>query len=59
MALERGRRRLLQVAISELDDLKLQRYIRFNIKLLQSEKMCVVFFLSFLHKLGLTGIQRA
>jgi len=33
-ALERGRRRLLQVAISKLDDLKLQRYIRFNIRLL-------------------------
>ena len=34
VALERGRRRLLQVAISELDDPKLQRYIRFNIRLL-------------------------
>ena len=30
VALERGRRGLLQVAISELDDPKLQRYIRFN-----------------------------
>jgi len=43
---------LLQVTISELDDLKLQRYIRFNIRLLQSEKRCVVFF-NFLRKLGL------
>ena len=34
VALERGRRRLLQVAISELDDPKLYRYIRFNIRLL-------------------------
>ena len=44
VALERGRKGLLQVAISELDDPKLQRYIKFNIKLLQSEKRCVVFF---------------
>ena len=52
MALERGRRRLLQVSILELDDMKLQRYIRFNIRLLQSEKRCVVFF-KFLRKLVL------
>jgi len=52
VALERGCRRLLQVAISELDDLKLQRYIRFNIRLIQSEKRCVFFF-KFLRKLGL------
>ena len=52
VALERGHRGLLQVAILELDDLKLQRYIRFNIKLPQSEKRCVVFF-KFLHKLSL------
>ncbi len=44
MALERGRRGLLQVAISELDGPKLQRYIIFNIKLLQSEIRFVVFF---------------
>jgi len=56
VALERGRRRLLQVTISELDDPKLQRYIRFNIWLLQSEKRCVVFFI-FLHKLGLTEFK--
>ena len=34
VALERGRRRILQIEISELDDPKLQRYIRFNIRLL-------------------------
>ena len=43
MALERGHRGLPQVTISELDDLKLQRYIRGNIELLQSEKRCVYF----------------
>ena len=52
MALERGHRRLLQVAISELDDPKLQRYIRFNIRLIQSEKGCVFSF-KFLRELGL------
>lgn len=52
MALERGCIRLLQFVILELDDLKLHRYIRSNIRLLQSEKSCVVFF-KFLHKLGL------
>ena len=45
-----------------LDDLKVQRYIRGNIELLQSEKRCVD-FLKFLLKLGLKiyfeGIQRA
>ena len=48
--------------ISELDVLKVQRYIRGNIELLQSEKRCVD-FLKFLLKLGLKiyfeGIQRA
>ena len=62
MALERGHRVLPQVAILKLDDPKLQRYIRGNIKLLQSEKRCVD-FLKFLLKLGLKiyfeGIQRA
>jgi len=52
VALERGHRRLLQIVISELDDPKLQRYIKLNIRLLQSEKRCVVFF-KFLRKLGL------
>ena len=62
MALERGQRGLLQVTILELDDLNVQRYIRGNIELLQSEKRCVD-FLKFLFKLGLKiyfeGIQRA
>ena len=62
MALERGHRGILQVTILELDDLKVQRYIRGNIELLQSEKRCVD-FLKFLLKLGLKiyfeGIQRA
>ena len=62
VALERGHRGLPQVAISELDDPKLQRYIKGNIELLQSEKRCVD-FLKFLLKLGLKiyfeGIQRA
>jgi len=53
---------LLQVAISELDDPKVQRYIRDNIELLQSEKKCVDVF-KFLLKFGLKiyfeGIQRA
>ena len=53
MALERGHRRLLQVAVSELEDLELRRYIRFNIRLLQREKRCVVLFFKFLCKLGL------
>jgi len=56
VALERGHRRLLQVAISELDDLQLQRYIRFNIRLIQSGKRCVFFF-KFLHKLGLKELK--
>ena len=56
MALERGHRGLLQVAISELDDLKLQRYVRFNIRLIQSGKRCVFFF-KFLHKLGLKELK--
>ena len=56
MALERGHRRLLYIAISELDDLKLQRYIRFNIRLIQNEKMCVFSF-KFLRKLGLTEFK--
>ena len=38
MALERGRRGLLQVAISELKDSKVQIYSRFNIELLKSRK---------------------
>ena len=41
MALERGQRGLLQVTNSELDDWKVQSYIRGNIEILQSEKMCV------------------
>jgi len=52
VALERGHRGLLQVIISELDDPKLQRYIRFNIELLESEKKVCSFF-KILHKLGL------
>ena len=62
VALERGHRGLLQVTNSELDDQKVQRYIRGNIELLQSEKRCVD-FLKFFLKLGLKiyfeGIQRA
>lgn len=62
VALERGHRGLLHDEILELDDLKVQRYIRGNIELLQSEKRCVEFF-KFLLKLGLKiyfeGIQRA
>ena len=62
VALERGHRGLLQVTISELDDPKVQRYIRSNIKLLQSEKRCVDSF-KFLLKIGLKfyfeGIKRA
>jgi len=61
VALERGHRGLLQFTISELDDLKVQRYIRGNIEFLPSEKRCVDFF-KFLRKLGLIiyfeGIQR-
>ena len=41
--LERLLRGLLQEPISNLGDPKLQRYIKFNIKLLQSEKRCVFF----------------
>ena len=62
MALERGHRGLLQVTILELDDPKVQRYIRGNIELLQREKRCVDSF-KFLLKIGLKiyfeGIQRA
>jgi len=62
VALERGHRGLLQIKILELDDLNLQRYIKGNIELLQSEKRCVDFF-KFLLKPGLKnyfqGIQRA
>jgi len=62
VALERGHKGLLQITNSELDDRKVQRYIRGNIKLLQREKRCVD-FLKFLLKLGLKiyfeGIQRA
>ena len=52
MALERGHRGLLEVLILELDDLKVQRYIRGNIELLQSEKGCVDSF-KFLLKIRL------
>ena len=38
MALERGRRGLLQVIISELRDPKVQSYIRFKFELLKSRK---------------------
>lgn len=38
VALERGRRGLLQVEISDLGDLKFQRYNRFKIKLLKARK---------------------
>ena len=62
MALERGHEGLLQIINSELDDRKVQRYIRGNIKLLQSEKRCVDSF-KFLLKIGLKiyfeRIQRA
>ena len=52
MELERGHKGPLQVTISELDDPKVQRYIRGNIELLQSKKRTVDFFKFFL-KLGL------
>jgi len=62
MALERGHRGLLQITNLELNHQKVQRYIRGNIELLQSEKRCVD-FLKFLLKLGLKiyfeGIKRA
>jgi len=48
VALERGHRGLLQITNSELDDWKVQRYIRGNIELLQSEKRCVDFLKFFL-----------
>ena len=61
VALERGHKGLLQVVISKLDDPKVQRYVRDNIELLQTEKKCV-YFLKFLLKFGLKiyfeGIQR-
>ena len=38
MALERGHRGLLQIAISELKDPKVQSYSRFKIELLKSRK---------------------
>ena len=62
VSLGRGHIGLPQVAISELDDLKGQRYIRGNSELLQSEKKVCIFF-KILLKLGLKnyfeGIQRA
>jgi len=45
VGLERGLRGISQDAISDLGDPKLQRYNRFNIEILQSEKRCVVFIL--------------
>ena len=38
MALERGHRGLLQIAISKLEDSKLQSYSRFKIEILKSRK---------------------
>ena len=38
MELERGHRELLQITISELEDLKLQSYSRFKIEILKSRK---------------------
>jgi len=62
VALERGHRGKPPVAISELDVLQVQRYIRGNIELLQRKKRCVDSF-KFLLKIGLKiyfeGIQRA
>ena len=62
MALERGHRGLPVVEISNLDVLKVQRYIRGNIELLQRKKRCVDSF-KILLKIGLKiyfeGIQRA
>ena len=57
MALEIGHRGLLQVTNLELDDRKVQRYIRGNIELLQSEKRCVD-FLKFFLKIGLKIILK-
>ena len=57
VALERGHRGILQVTNSELDDQKVQRYIRGIIELLQSEKGCVD-FLKFLLKIGLKIILK-
>jgi len=60
VALKRGHRGLLQVASSELDDPKVQRYVRDNIELLQSAKKCVYFFkflLEFGLKIYFEGIQ--
>ena len=57
MAMERGHKGLLQVTILELDDPKVQRYIRGNIELLQSEKRCVDSF-KFLLKIGLKFILK-
>ena len=57
MVLERGHRGLLQVTISERDDLNVHRYIKGNIELLQSEKRCVDSF-KFLLKIGLKFILR-
>jgi hypothetical protein len=62
VALKRGHKGLLQVAFSELDDPKLQRYIKDNIELLQRETKCVDFFkflLKFHLKIYFEGIQRA
>jgi len=59
--LERGLKGLLQDVILDIQDQQLQRYNRFNIKLLQSEKKVCSFF-KILHKIGLKnyfeGIQR-
>jgi len=57
VALEIGHRGLLQVTNLELDDRKVQRYIRGNIELLQSEKRCVD-FLKFFLKIGLKIILK-
>ena len=62
VALDRGHRGIPQVTISELDDPKLQRYIKDNIELLQRETKCVDFFkflLKFHLKIYFEGIQRA
>ena len=44
MGLERGLSGIPKNTILELGDLKLQRYNRLNIELLQSEKRCVIVF---------------
>ena len=57
VALERGHRGLLQITNSKLDDRKVQRHIKGNIELLQSEKRCVD-FLNFLLKISLKIILK-